>query len=630
MAVGTWLDGRRTLGSYRARMDDTTRTAAPSVRRPRLWGRGAVALALVCSTLVFGLASPTPAGATIPPPPTAAQMGVVSVATAQTTNGGLVTLTTSLRAPAPYQLGDSVSCGSFGCIGYALLWQINGAGLTIESGCTGFSTTCVLRYTPNFVAQGWWAEVKVSMYLGQTLASDVYGYAIYAPPVAHTVQVRPVTAAGAVMNISGPLYLVRSGYNPLAADCVAPNTVVASLPSIPPCITFGKWWQDDYWSTTVPRSSGTWSVIVAPSDPTKALRSQTTAWKPRDVAVGTDNVETTVTPEVFPSLQVSFNPPTLQVLRGEVNTVRITVEATQGKGVLTGVRPYFPAGLALSAGASIEAVGTMTPTVPTDGFTFAPGQKRTFTVAVRGLTDGERNFSAPFYGTNEAGNTGWATNALAVSVLPPGSPTTSTLPPTGGGNAPQPPRITKVTRDPGSGRVPGVVIGTVAGAPGASVKVDIATHARCTRVMSGTGVRVVGSVTVKIGQKGTGSFRVPGKVAGGESVYGTVVSGGKRSDVSSCRTVPETTPPSAPRSVSVTPGRDRVKVTWKAPAHTGGRPLTGYKATAKPGGRACSTAKRSCVITGLTTGTRYTVSVQAKNAVGWSDASRRSTAARVR
>jgi hypothetical protein len=369
---------------------------------------------------------------------------------------------------------------------------------------------------------------------------------------------------------------------------------------------------------------------VAPSDLTKPLRSQTTVWKPRDVVVGTDNVETTVTPEVFPSLQVSFSPPTLQVLRGQVNTVRITVEATEGKGVLTGVRPSSASGLGLFAGASIEAVGSMTPAVPMDGFTFAPGQKRTFTVAVRGLTDSERVFSAAFYGTNEAGTPTWASNNLPVSVLPPGSPTTSTLPPTGGGNAPQPPRITKVTRDPGSGRVPGVVIGTVAGNPGASVKVDIATHERCSRVMSGTGVRVVGSVTVKIGQKGTGSFRVRGKVAGGESVYGTVVSGGTRSDVSSCRTVPETTPPSAPRSVSVSPGPGRLKVTWTAPAQTGGTPITGYRATAKPGGRTCSTAKRSCVIRGLTTGTRYTVSVQAKNAVGWSDASRRSTAARVR
>lgn len=629
--TGTRSDGRRTLGSYRARMDDTTRTGMRAVRRPRPWGRCSVVVALVCSTLVFGLASPTPVGATIPPPPTAAEMGVVSVATTQTTNGGVVTLTTSLNAPAPYNLGDPVSCGSFGCIGYGLAWQIgSGMGFAVESGCTAVSTTCVLRYTPNFVAQGWWAEVKVSMYLGQTLASEVYGYAIYAPPVAHTVRVRPVNAAGVPMNISASMYLVRSGYNPLASDCVAPNTVVAALPSVPSCIVLDKYWYNDHWVATVPRSSGTWSVIVAPPDPTKELRSQTTAWKPRDVAVSTDNVETTVTPEVFPSLQVSFSPPTLQVLRGEVNTVRITVEATQGKGALTGVRPSFAAGLALSAGASIEAVGSMTPVVPADGFTFAAGQKRTFTVAVRGLTDGERTFSAPFSGRNEAGITTWATNTLPVSVLPPGSPTTSTLPPTGGGNAPQPPRITEVTRDPGSGRVPGVVIGTVTGTPGASVKVDVAAHARCTRVMSGTGVSVVGSVTVKIGSQGTGSFRVRGKVAGGESVYGTVVAGGTRSDVSSCRTVPETTPPSAPRAVSVSPSRDRVTVSWRAPAQTGGRPITGYKATAKPGGRTCSTVNRSCVIRGLDTGVRYTVSVQAKNDVGWSEASRRSAATRVR
>lgn len=611
-------------------MDDTTHADSPALHRARRLGRAVIALVVLCSALTIGASAPAPVGATIPPAPTAAELGVVSVTTTHTTNGSLVTLTTGLQAPAPHDLGDPVFCGSLGCIGYGIAWVFSPAEwFSIESGCTGTSTTCVVRYAPNAVGAADWGSVKVSMYLGQTLASDVYGHAIYAPPVAHTVIVRPVDGSGAVINTSATMYLVRSGQNPLASACVPWNTVVPSLPTVPPCIILEKQWFNDYWFGVAPRSSGTWSVIVNPRDPTTRLRSQTTAWKPRDVQIGTANVETTVTGEEFAGLEVSFNPPTLQVLRGKVNSVTLTVTATPGKGSVTGIRPLAAVGLSLPASAVVEVIGGLSPAVPADGFTLAPGQSRSFTLSMRGVVDGERTYNSAFSGTNEAGLTAWASRPLVVSVLPPGS-TTTTLPPTGGGNAPPPPRITEVTRDPGSGRVPGVVIGTVTGSPGASVKVDIAAHARCTRVMSGTGVRIVGSVTVRLGQKGSGSFRVPGKVAGGESVFGTVVSGGKRSDVSSCRTVPEATPPSAPRSVQVTPGRDRVTVTWKPPAHTGGRPITGYKATAKPGGRTCSTAKRSCVITGLTTGTRYTVSVQAKNAVGWSDASRRSAAARVR
>ena len=76
--------------------------------------------------------------------------------------------------------------------------------------------------------------------------------------------------------------------------------------------------------------------------------------------------------------------------------------------------------------------------------------------------------------------------------------------------------------------------------------------------------------------------------------------------------------PSAPQSVTAA-GRDAsIVVSWAAPANDGGTPVTGYTATATPGGASCTTAGTTCTITGLTNGTSYEVSVTASTLAGTS------------
>jgi hypothetical protein len=85
-------------------------------------------------------------------------------------------------------------------------------------------------------------------------------------------------------------------------------------------------------------------------------------------------------------------------------------------------------------------------------------------------------------------------------------------------------------------------------------------------------------------------------------------------------------PPTAPAAPTIgTASRvstTSALVSWTAPADTGRSPITGYVATAAPGGQSCSTTgATSCIVTGLTPGTAYTFTVVAKNAVGSSGAS---------
>lgn len=73
-------------------------------------------------------------------------------------------------------------------------------------------------------------------------------------------------------------------------------------------------------------------------------------------------------------------------------------------------------------------------------------------------------------------------------------------------------------------------------------------------------------------------------------------------------------PPDAPGGGYATAGNERAAVKWTAPSSAA--PITGYTATASPGGHTCTSTSTNCTIYGLTNGTAYTVTVTATSAVG--------------
>jgi hypothetical protein len=82
------------------------------------------------------------------------------------------------------------------------------------------------------------------------------------------------------------------------------------------------------------------------------------------------------------------------------------------------------------------------------------------------------------------------------------------------------------------------------------------------------------------------------------------------------------TAPDAPTGVTATGGLGSASVSWTAPAANGGSPITLYTVTSAPDGKTCTTSDAlSCTVSGLTSGTTYTFTVTAANAVGAGPAS---------
>jgi titin len=110
------------------------------------------------------------------------------------------------------------------------------------------------------------------------------------------------------------------------------------------------------------------------------------------------------------------------------------------------------------------------------------------------------------------------------------------------------------------------------------------------------------------------NFRVRAHNAAGWGPFSTTVK-------SVSRTVP-----TAPRSLTVTPGNGTVKLAWLAPSSTGGRPINKYAvqrstSVAGPWKTIASPTTRSYTATGVTNGSKYYFRVRAHNAAGWGPAS---------
>jgi alpha-tubulin suppressor-like RCC1 family protein len=119
----------------------------------------------------------------------------------------------------------------------------------------------------------------------------------------------------------------------------------------------------------------------------------------------------------------------------------------------------------------------------------------------------------------------------------------------------------------------------------------------------------------------------------GQGSYGAL---GDGTGAGTATAVAVVTPPDQPRQVSVEPGDESVRVSWRAGTDPGTGETTGYTATVAPAGDAASSDETecdvdlqpeaipdepSCTIEGLTNGEEYTVTVVAHGADGDSAAS---------
>lgn len=89
--------------------------------------------------------------------------------------------------------------------------------------------------------------------------------------------------------------------------------------------------------------------------------------------------------------------------------------------------------------------------------------------------------------------------------------------------------------------------------------------------------------------------------------------------------------PGAPTDVVATPGKNEVKISWKAPSDPGSNAISNYLVQATPSGRVCITATGSadplsCTIALPATNTQYTFKAQALNNAGWGELSAASNA----
>jgi hypothetical protein len=122
------------------------------------------------------------------------------------------------------------------------------------------------------------------------------------------------------------------------------------------------------------------------------------------------------------------------------------------------------------------------------------------------------------------------------------------------------------------------------------------------------------------------SAGVPGLINGVEYTVSVVARNAAGSGAEATRTATPSRTPRAPQRVLAQPGLGVILLTWDVPASDGGSAITGYSVCLESSCVTVDASVRSQRFDGLTNGTKYTVSVQAINISGSSDAAlRRST-----
>lgn len=273
--------------------------------------------------------------------------------------------------------------------------------------------------------------------------------------------------------------------------------------------------------------------------------------------------------------------------------VGVPTEVTDLDLELTPLPPSAPSGVAATAGvrhAQVSWTASEAGLAPVTGYTVtaSPGGA-TVTVAagassatVEGLADGG-SYTFSVLATSAVGNSATASSPAVVLPDVPGAPTGAAA-----------------TADVRSATVSWVAPVSDGGRP----------------VTGYTATAAPGGATCTTSGL---SCAIDGLVDGGSytfSVVATNVVGNSPAGSSPVVALPDVA--GAPTAVTAIGGNKAATVSWIAPVSDGGRPVSGYTATAAPGGATCTSSGLSCTITGLTNGTSYTFTVVATTVVGTS------------